>query len=78
MEEGHARRYMLEPVALWFIEGLQIQRRKLFLEITEGHDFSGVVGCHRGALELLSQNLVAGPDALGVECGREELASGLA
>lgn len=75
---GNARCDVLEALELGLVLNLQLQRLELPLEVAEGHDLAGVVRGKRGALEFLSQDLVAGPDALGVERGREELASSLA
>jgi hypothetical protein len=69
---------MLETVKLLLVLNLQLERLKLLLEVAECHDLAGVVRGKRGALESLSQDLVARPDALGVKRGRKELASSLA
>jgi hypothetical protein len=69
---------MLKTVHLVLVLDLQLQWLEFPLEVTEGHDLSWVVGGERGALESLPQDLVAGPDALGVECRREEFAPSLA
>ena len=78
MEDGgNARGHMLEPVDLFLVLNHQVERLKLLLKVAERDELAGVIGGESRALELLSQDLVAGPDALGVECGREELASSL-
>jgi hypothetical protein len=68
---------MFEAVELVVILNLELERPKLVLEITERHDLAGVVGGKGGAPESLSQDLIAGTNALGVVCGREELALSL-
>lgn len=68
---------MFEAVELVLIVDLQLQPLELVLELAERRDLAGVVRHEGGALQLLSQDLVAGADALGVECGRKELASSL-
>jgi hypothetical protein len=78
MPRGDARCDVLEALEFGFVLNLQVHRLELSLEVAEGHDLAGVVRGHGGALEFLSQDLVAHPDAVGVECGREELASSLA
>jgi hypothetical protein len=77
MEKGGARCNVLEAVDLVLILNFQLQRLELVLEVAERHDLAGVVRGQRGAPESLAQDLVAGPDALGVEGGREELALSL-
>lgn len=60
---------MFEAVELVVVLNLKLKRPKFILEISERHDLAGVVGGKRGAPESLSQNLVAGTNALGVVCG---------
>lgn len=74
---AYARCNMVKPVQFSLVLNLQAEGFELLLEVAERHELSGVVGCKGRPLEFLSKNLIAGTDALRVECGREEPASSL-
>ena len=57
---------MLKPVLLLVIP--RLEARIEVCERTVRDDASGVVGCDGGAAQALAQDLIAGADALGVEC----------
>ena len=68
---------MVKPIQLVLTLHLKMERLKLVLELAEGVEPGRVVGHDRGTLEGLAQDLVAGPDALRVEDGAEDLAPSL-
>ena len=68
---------MIQPVLLLLIYADEVVGLKFLLHGLRPEDLSGVVGSQRISAQSLAEDLVAGPDAGGVECSREELALGL-
>lgn len=71
------QRNMFETVQLLLVVHQEVKIPELGLELLHGPYPSWVVSGEGGALEALSQDLVAGADAVGVEGGLEELAASL-
>lgn len=63
---------MLQAVLLVLVPRLQIGEH--LLEILKRHDLARVVRLKRRTAQSLSQDLVAGPDSLGIEGRREDVA----
>ena len=64
---------VLESVLLRLVPSRQ-GRSELALQILDRSRLSRVVGCHRWALQSLSQDFIAHSKALGIVRRREELA----
>lgn len=71
------KRNMFETVQLLLVVNQEVKIPELGLELLHGPYPSWVVSGEGGALEALSQDLVAGADAVRVEGGLEELAASL-
>ena len=68
---------MIQPVLLLLIYADEVVGLEFLLHGLGAEDLSWVVGSQRISAQSLAEDLVAGPDAVGVERGREELALGL-
>lgn len=68
---------MLQTIIINLIVHLKTKSTELLLKLANTDVLAGVVGRKCRALESLTQDLVTGPDAFGIERRREELATSL-
>jgi hypothetical protein len=68
---------VIQTVLLLLAGGSEVVRREFLQQGPVVDELSRVVASQCWAAESLAEDLVAGADARGVVCGREELALGL-